>query len=185
MLIQFPMPVHFETGISQSMSWTLLSRYIVACPEGTPRIEWPIFPLLTTDAPSLLIDNYTAAITNSRPSLTEAGRRVELYWESPKSGLSDNGLYNSSVGGLITEASRPSFVAWISQLNVTYTPLEVTGDGKGVTYQPGGNVFEDIYNPIVNDTMFVGITDTDLYVTPYNLSLLNDHIYAFGLYQAD
>jgi len=27
--------------------------------------------------------------------------------------------------------------------------------------------------------------DTDLYVTPYNLSLLNDHIFAFGLYQAN
>lgn len=34
----FPMPVYFETGISQSMSWSLLSRYIVGCPEGTPTI---------------------------------------------------------------------------------------------------------------------------------------------------
>jgi hypothetical protein len=34
-------------------------------------------------------------------------------------------------------------------------------------------------------TMFLALTDTNLYVTPYNLSLLNDHIIAFGEYQAD
>jgi len=38
---------------------------------------------------------------------------------------------------------------------------------------------------IVNGTMLIALTSTDLYVTPYNLSLLNDYIIAFGLYQAD
>ena len=33
--------------------------------------------------------------------------------------------------------------------------------------------------------MFIALTSTDLYVTPYNLSLLNDYIFAFGLYNAD
>jgi hypothetical protein len=80
---------------------------------------------------------------------------------------------NSYVTSVANESATPAFVAWISQLNVTYTPLEITGDGMGQTMQPAGCVFDDIYNNIVNDTMFVGLTDTDLYVTPYNLSLLN------------
>lgn len=182
------MAVHFETGISQSMSWTLLSRYIISCPDSNPLIEWPIFPLLNvTNEPELLLDNYTAAITNDRPPISGPGRRVELSWATPQTGLGPDGKYNSSVGGLISNSSAPSFVAWISQLNVTYTPLEITGQSSGFTYQPGGAVLDDVevYNPIVNDTMFVGVTDKDLYVTPYNLSLLNDHLYAFGLYQAD
>lgn len=43
-----PFPVHFETGISQSMAWSLLNRYIVSCPAGTPKIvsllSTPKFP---------------------------------------------------------------------------------------------------------------------------------------------
>jgi len=46
-------------------------------------------------------------------------------------------------------------------------------------------VFTGTDDSIVNGTMFIALTDTDLYVTPYNLSLLNDHIFAFGLYQGD
>jgi hypothetical protein len=32
--------------------------------------------------------------------------------------------------------------------------------------------------PIVNGTVFVMLVDTDLFVTPYNMSLLNDHVVA-------
>ena len=39
-----PMPVYFETGISQSMSWSLLSRYIVSCPASNPLIVSHSFP---------------------------------------------------------------------------------------------------------------------------------------------
>jgi hypothetical protein len=42
----FPRPVYFETGISQSMAWTLLSPYIVSCPPENPHIEWQNFPWL-------------------------------------------------------------------------------------------------------------------------------------------
>ena len=42
----FPMPVWFETGISQSMAWTLLAPYIVTCPASNPRIAWQNFPAL-------------------------------------------------------------------------------------------------------------------------------------------
>jgi hypothetical protein len=177
------MPLHFETGISQSMAWTLLSKYIIGCPDTTPRVGWQIFPYLNvTNDQSLARENSQAAINTIQPSLTEANRTVTFSWETPGQNVSANSSYVTSVAN---ETATPAFVAWISQLNVTYTPLEITGEGMGQTYQPGGNVFEGIYDPVVNDTMFVGLTDTDLYVTPYNLSLLNDHLLAFGLYQAD
>ena len=90
----------------------------------------------------------------------------------------------TQAGGL-TEGTQPSFAAFVSQLNVTYAPLNVTGNNTAYAYQPGGFVFNNTDDGIINGTAFVAITDTDLYVTPYNLSLLNDHIFAWGLYQAD
>jgi hypothetical protein len=183
-----PMPVYFETGISQSMAWSLLSKYIVGCPDSTPRIGWQIFPELNvTNGKSLLVDGYNAAITHNRTSLTQAGDDVELSWAMPGMNVSANNSYVTSVANA---SATPAFVAWISQLNVTYTPLEITGNSTGRTTQPNGTLFANQYSegymaPIVNDTMFIAVTDQDLYVTPYNLSLLNDHILAWGLYQAD
>lgn len=40
------MPVWFETGITQSMAWTLLAPHIVSCPAENPRIAWQNFPAL-------------------------------------------------------------------------------------------------------------------------------------------
>jgi hypothetical protein len=96
----FPMPVFFETGISQAMSWSLLNRYIVECPAQNPRIEWPAFPQLSVvnDA-NLLVDGYNAAITHNRTSLTEAGRVIQLSWEAPGMTVSYNNSYNTTVGG--------------------------------------------------------------------------------------
>lgn len=75
----------------------------------------------------------------------------------------------------------------MSQLNITYTPLEdVDKQARtAFTFQPGGTVFGGNTAPIVNETVFVVLTDTDLYVTPYNLSLINTHVVAGpALYQA-
>lgn len=163
-------------------SWSLLSRYIIGCPDDNPKVGWQIFPYLnvTNDIP-LPSDDSQAAINTQRPPLTEAGRTVTFQWDSPGMNVSANNSYTTFVAN---ESATPAFVAWVSQLNVTYTPLEITGENTGQTTQPGGTVFEGINNNIVNDTMYVGLTDTDLYVTPYNLSLLNDHLLAWGLYQA-
>jgi len=181
----FPMPVYFETGISQAMSWSLLSRYITSCPAQNPRIEWPIFPALNaTNAPSLLQNGYQAAITHNRTSLTQPGRNVTFQWEAANQTVSYDGKYNTSIGGLVN-GTTPKYVAWVNQLNVTYSPLTVTGNNTGYATQPGGVVFNNTDDGIINGTMFIGLTDTDLYVTPYNLSLLNDHLYAWGLYQAN
>ncbi|WVQ94227.1 hypothetical protein IAU59_001305 [Kwoniella sp. CBS 9459] len=182
----FPMPVYFETGISQSMSWSLLQKYIISCPAENPRIEWPIFPQLTVNNDAnLLQDGYLAAITHNRTSLTEAGRNVSLSWEAPKGNVSYDGLYNTTVGGNVTDPTMPKYVAWISQLNTTYTDFTITGNYSGSTIQPNGTVFENVDQGIVNGTMFVALTSENPYVTPYNLSLLNDVIIAWGLYQAN
>lgn len=81
-----------------------------------------------------------------------------------------------------TAAGEPAFVMWVSQLNVTYTPLNITGDKMGSTYQPATEVYQG--EGAVNGTMFVALTDLDLEVTPFNLSMINPHVVALGLYQA-
>lgn len=37
---------------------------------------------------------------------------------------------------------------------------------------------------IINGTMAVLLTDLDLFVTPFNASLINPHVVALGLYAA-
>jgi hypothetical protein len=81
-----------------------------------------------------------------------------------------------------TTAGPPTFVAWVSQLNLTYTPLTVTGANTGYTYQPPNEVYET--DPAVNGTVFVALTDSDLFLTPFNLTLINPHVRALGLFQA-
>lgn len=57
--------------------------------------------------------------------------------------------------------------------------MTVTGENSGTTIQPNGTVYAETPNdPIVNGTSFVVITSKDLYVTPYNISLMNDFVVA-------
>lgn len=81
-----------------------------------------------------------------------------------------------------TQAGTPKYVAWVSQLNVTYTPLRVAGN-RGYTIQPDMETYEG--DPAVNGTMFIAITDSDPFLTPFNLSMINPHVVAGpALYQA-
>ncbi|KAF2871979.1 ferritin-like domain-containing protein [Massariosphaeria phaeospora] len=118
------------------------------------------------------------AISRNRSEpLSFPGRQVDLYWELPGQAVGPNNSYVTS-----TSAGAPKFVAWVSQLNLTYTPLTVTGEHTGFTYQPAGEVYEG--DPAVNNTMFVALTDSDVFLTPFNLSMINPHVVALGLYQA-
>ncbi|KAF2198355.1 hypothetical protein GQ43DRAFT_378804 [Delitschia confertaspora ATCC 74209] len=118
------------------------------------------------------------AITRNRSEpLSFPGKQVNFTWDNPGQQVGPNNSYVTS-----TQAGTPQFVAWVSQLNVSYTPLEHTGDNKGYTYQPADVVYEG--DPAVNGTMFVALTDTDLFVTPFNLTMINPHVAALGLYQA-
>ncbi|KAL1848584.1 hypothetical protein Plec18170_007891 [Paecilomyces lecythidis] len=107
--------------------------------------------------------------------LSFPGREVFLEWDDPGKAVGPNNSYITS-----TTAGQPAFVAWLSQLNLTYTPLNITGPNSGKTFQPAVNVFDA--DPALNGTAFIAITDKDLYVTPYNLTLLNPHVRALGLY---
>jgi hypothetical protein len=118
------------------------------------------------------------AISRNRTEpLSFPGKQVNFTWDNPGLPVGPNNSYVTS-----TTAGAPMFAAWVSQLNLTYTPLIVTGKNSGYSYQPAGHVFEG--DPAVNGTMFVALTDSDLYLTPFNLSMINPHVAALGLYQA-
>ena len=62
-------------------------------------------------------------------------------------------------------------------MNTTYTDLTVLSNYTGSTIQPNSS--------FINGTLFVMITDDNPYITPFNVSMLNDHIVAGpALYQS-
>jgi hypothetical protein len=118
------------------------------------------------------------AIAHNRSEpLSFPGKIINMTWEVPGLPVGPNNSYVTS-----TTAGEPAFVAWVSQLNLTYTPLTVTGPNEGYTIQPAGEVYEG--DPAVNGTMFVALTDADPFLTPFNLSMINPHVRALGLFQA-
>lgn len=118
------------------------------------------------------------AISRNRSEpLSFPGKLINLTWDEPGQAVGPNNSYVTS-----TSAGEPAFVAWVSQLNLTYTPLVLTGNNEGYTYQPAEEVYEG--DPAVNGTIFVALTDLDLYLTAFNLSMINPHVRALGLYQA-
>ncbi|KAG9639736.1 hypothetical protein KCU64_g13263, partial [Aureobasidium melanogenum] len=56
-------------------------------------------------------------------------------------------------------------------------------NNSGYTYQPAAMNYGG-GEGIVNGTMFVALTDTDMFLTPFNLSMINPHVIALGLYQS-
>ena len=118
-----------------------------------------------------------AVARNRSEPLSFPGKQINLLWDVPGQAVGPNNSYTTS-----TSAGEPAFVAWVSQLNLTYTPLTVTGENTGYTYQPAGEVYES--KGAVNGTTFIALTDLDLYLTPFNLSMINPHVVALGMFQA-
>ncbi|TKA62066.1 hypothetical protein B0A49_11336 [Cryomyces minteri] len=119
-----------------------------------------------------------AAISRNRSEpLTFPGKKIELLWDAPGQAVGPNNSYVTS-----TPAGAPAYVAWVSQLNLTYTPLVATSNNSGYTYQPDSEVYQG--DPAVNGTMFIALTDSDLFLTPFNLSMINPHVLALGMFQA-
>ncbi|KAJ7084868.1 Rds1 protein [Mycena belliarum] len=189
----FPMPIFFTPGITQSMAWTLLSPYITSCPAENPHIVFQNFPALkivnNPDATPLVNtssfnESTFPAITHNRSNpLSVAGKQVDLTWELPGKVTGYNNSYMTN-----TTAGAPQFVAWISQLNTTYTPLFNVNGTSGSTLQPDDEVFppgsrrgDAVFNAttsLVNGTVFIAVTDNNTFVTPFNLSMLNAHVVA-------
>ncbi|OCH84302.1 Rds1 protein [Obba rivulosa] len=182
----FPMPEWFVPSLTQSMQWTLLAPFITSCPAGSPHLEWQPFPALhiqNNPNASLVCgtsNSSAAAISTNCTALSAPGMMLNLTWDSPGQNVGPNNSYTTN-----TTAGSPAYVAWISQLNTTYTPLTNISGNAGLTQQPGGEIFGTGTAPLVNGTMFVLVTDSDPYVTPYNLSQLNPHVVAGpAIYQA-
>ncbi|KAF2236697.1 stress response protein Rds1 [Viridothelium virens] len=114
---------------------------------------------------------------NKTEPLSFPGREVVFEWETPGLKVGPNNSYVTS-----TTAGDPKYVAWVAQLNLTYTPLTITGPNRGSTFQPASEVYEG--DPTVNGTMFVALTDEYLDLSPFNLSMINPHVRALGIYQA-
>jgi hypothetical protein len=196
----FPMPVWFEVGIPQSWAWTLLAPYITSCPANQTRLIWQNFPGLTVENnpnPYRINPNATgfnetissvplnettgtAAISTNKTALSYPGRQVYLSWEEPGLRVGPNGSYITSRAATI---GAPAYVAWVNQLNVTYSALTNISGNTGMTIQPNSSTV--VGDPAINGTMFIAITDSALYVTPFNLTQINPHVYAGpALYQA-
>ena len=106
------------------------------------------------------------AISHNRSEpLSFPGKQVRLLWDTPGQAVGPNNSYVTS-----TTAGTPAFVAWVAELNLTYTPLTVTGQNEGYTYQPASEVYAT--KGAANGTMFIALTDDDPYLTPFNLSMI-------------
>lgn len=141
-----------------------------------------------------------ASVSKIRPvPLTAPGRRVLLQWDLPGKKIGPNDSYITTTE---TKAGSAKYVLWVSQLNITYTPLYVVNGTnstestngtngsnstiygiRGYTTQPSLETYQG--DPAFNGTIFIAITDSDPYVSPFNLSLINPHVVAGpALYQA-
>lgn len=119
------------------------------------------------------------AISRNRTEpLSFAGKIWYFEWDAPGQAIGPNNSYVTAVG----TTAPPAWVMWVNQINATYTPLTLTSNSSGYSYQPNATVYAG--DPLVNDTMHVALTDIDLYVTPFNLSMVNPHVIALGLLQA-
>ncbi|PCH43411.1 hypothetical protein WOLCODRAFT_75866 [Wolfiporia cocos MD-104 SS10] len=179
----FPMPMWFVPAVTQSMQWTLMAPYIVSCPAENNRVQFQNFPALNiTNNPNVTEMSGFAepAITRNHSAFSAPGDTLYLSWESPGKSVGPNNSYITN-----TTAGSPQFVAWISQLNTTYTPLTNVSGNSGQTTQPGGEIYGNHTFSTYNGTLFVLVTDSDLPVTPANISLMNQHVVAGpALYQS-
>ncbi|TGO11654.1 hypothetical protein BPAE_0910g00010 [Botrytis paeoniae] len=124
----------------------------------------------------------SASISQNRSiPLSYPGREVYLQWDNPGQAIGPNNSYVTS-----TSAGTPSWAMWVSQLNVTYSPLMNVSSANGVNYamtiQPDVSTYEG--DPAINGTMFLALTDTNQTYTAFNLSNVNPHVAALAMYQA-
>jgi hypothetical protein len=120
----------------------------------------------------------SAAISQNRSTpLSYPGRQVFLRWDAAGMKVGPNNSYVTN-----TTAKQPRFALWVGQLNATYTPLQNVKNNTAFTFQPNVTTYGG--DPAVNGTLFLAVTDDNVTVTPYNLSMVNGHVNALGVYQA-
>ncbi|GAA6019457.1 hypothetical protein JCM10207_001395 [Rhodosporidiobolus poonsookiae] len=137
----------------------------------------------STRFPDLNITNQPYALggtpgINSNYTLTEgAGEVIQFTWDEPGKVVGYDDLYMTSK-----VAGEAKYAAFIAQLNVTYSPLQnismdnSTGVWSGWAAVPNDTVFPP--QPQVVNSAFVSLVDEDIFLTPYNVSLINNHTVA-------
>lgn len=119
-----------------------------------------------------------AIARNRSEPLGFAGKKILLEFEDPGKAVGPNNSYITSTA--VTGA--PKYVAWVAQLNLTYTDFICTGANSGYTFTPDAQVYQG--DPAANGTMFLALTDTNEHFSAFNLSFINPHVRALGLLQA-
>jgi hypothetical protein len=124
----------------------------------------------------LTAEGYQSAVSTNRTAfVTPNTTSLYFQYDAPGQNVSYNNSYQTVFGRNVT-SPVPTHCVFISQLNATNVPFNATGNNTGECIVPGGVVFSD--DGVVNGTNFVALISEDVYVTPYNLSLLNDVIVA-------
>ncbi|KAI9721040.1 MAG: hypothetical protein M1812_002521 [Candelaria pacifica] len=151
------------------------SNEFVAFPlsNGSSPLNETLVPASDSCVNSTIVGESCApGITRNRSiPLSFPGRQLFLQWENPGQGVGPNLSYVTS-----TTAGAPQFVAWVTQLNLTYSPLTLTSNNTGYTFQPDVSTFAG--DPAINGTMFVALTDANITFTAFNLSMINPHVRA-------
>lgn len=106
------------------MTWTLLAPLIKSCPANTPKIMWNNFPGLNITNNPYPPPGPSNAVAKTGYQPTAPGRNVTLSWETPGKSVGPNNSYTTR-----SDAGAPKYVAWISQLGLNYTTLEVDSGG--------------------------------------------------------
>lgn len=204
-----PVTEWFIPAATQSMAWTLLAPYIKSCPArnlGARRLAWQNFPALAViDSPSVVNGTNTTEVyparympeQNRTTPISFAGRNVSLAYAAPGETVGPNNSYVTAPGTLLP----PAYVAWVSQLNITYSPFIATSNNTGYTLQPNGTIWPAQFGrspladnvkrlgalndpsskEVLNGTVFVMLVDAltpALNLTSFNLSNINQHIVA-------
>jgi hypothetical protein len=172
--------VWFEAGIPQTYAWTLLSPYIVSCPSQNEPLQWTIFPKLTIDnnpnATTAGLAAGGAAISHNISALVHTGEELQFTYDQP--GKTQGPYKQKTMAGPHTFGEKPKYAAFISQLNLTYSPLYDVTSTSAKTKIPSGYVLPVGNKEIINGTMFISLTNKNPHLTPANLTLINSYTVA-------
>ncbi|KAB8235922.1 uncharacterized protein BDW43DRAFT_298516 [Aspergillus alliaceus] len=145
---------------------------------GTTRLAWQNFPTLRIlNNPNI---NPVSPDKTPKDGSETVGKRITDPSVSDIS-RDENCLYQHAP---LSYAGKQVLFEWEApsksvRPNSSYITTTTAGEPKFV---PEGSVYDS--DGIINGTMAVALTDLDLFVTPFNQTMLNPHIVALGLSMA-
>ncbi|KAJ5476937.1 hypothetical protein N7475_002666 [Penicillium sp. IBT 31633x] len=166
MLGLHPMPIWFAPGIPQSWHWTLLSQYISSCPENNTRVVWQNFPNLN--------------VVN-QPNVNRINANTTENWETVGSRTGDPSDSNipkdqSCVHLNITGYNCGPAISRDRNDPVSFPGRQVNLHGMSPVSPPPAR--SSTPTPALNGTIFIALTDSDIYTPPFNLTVINPHVRA-------